>query len=71
MQKYILDIEKLKSVTGFSQKEIASKLGVSETKITEAKTKASKSWGLLKKYNEHFKDQVPFEEILIEVGNEQ
>jgi len=67
MPKYTLDIEKLKEVTGLSQKEIATELNVSETVITQAKSVGLEKWGLTKNYMEKFNTRLPIEEFIKEV----
>jgi hypothetical protein len=67
MAKYILDIEKLKSKTGLSQKEIAIKLGVSEAKITECKTIPSKSWEMIVNYQRNFEFFIPIKDLLLKI----
>lgn len=67
MPKYTLDIEKLKKVTGLSQKEIAQELNVSETVITQAKSIGLEKWGLTKNYMEKFNMFLPITEFIKEV----
>lgn len=67
MSKYILDIDKLKSKTGLSQKEIADKLGVSEAKITECKTRPTKTWEFYKNYQENFEFRIPLTDLLLKI----
>lgn len=71
MSKYILDVEKLSSITGETQKEIADTLGVSTSSLSESKNIPTKKWGMIKKYIEKYNDVLPLENFIVEVKSDQ
>ena len=61
MKKYILDVKRLSSITGETQKEIAENLGVSTASLSEAKNTPTKKWGMIKNYIEKYNNVVPLD----------
>lgn len=71
MSKYILDVEKLSSITGKTQKEIADTLGVSEASLSEAKSTPTKKWGIIDNYIKNYNDVLPLENFIVELKSDQ
>lgn len=71
MSKFILNIDKLCSITGETQKEIADTLGVSTASLSESKSTPTKKWGLVKKYIENYNDVFPLENFIVKVDSDQ
>lgn len=67
MKKYILDVKRLSSITGETQKEIAENLGVSTASLSEAKNTPTKKWGMIKNYIENYQKNVDILSIIKEV----
>lgn len=71
MVKYILDVEKLSSITGETQKEIADTLGISTASLSEAKSTPTKKWGMIKNYIKNYDDVLPLEKFIVELKSDK
>jgi predicted transcriptional regulator len=60
----MLNIDKLKEVTGLSQTQIAQTLNVSTTFISEAKTKTAFWMQFVKTYEKKFGKQLPITKFI-------